>query len=77
MSDEFDLNMNLRIHFEKDIKNFLSTVKDLTLFPLLFFYRKQILMPKQMLICKTMRLRPKYYPYKNRLILTVTCILEL
>lgn len=35
MSDEFDLNMNLRIHFEKDIKNFLSTVKDLTLFPLL------------------------------------------
>lgn len=37
MSDEFDLNMNLRIHFEKDIKNFLSTVKDLTLFPLLFF----------------------------------------
>lgn len=36
MSDEFDLNMNLRIHFEKDIKNFLSTVKDLTLFPLLF-----------------------------------------
>lgn len=25
MSDEFDLNMNLRIHFEKDIKNFLST----------------------------------------------------
>lgn len=49
MSDEFDLNMNLRIHFEKDIKNFLSTVKDLTLFPLLF-YRKQILMPKQMLI---------------------------
>lgn len=36
MSDEFDLNMNLRMHFEKDIKNFLSTVKDLTLFPLLF-----------------------------------------
>lgn len=39
MSDEFDLNMNLRMYFEKDIKNFLSIVKDLTLF-FFFFYRK-------------------------------------
>lgn len=40
MSDEFDLNMNVRMHFEKDIKNCLSTVKDLTLFPLLFFLQE-------------------------------------
>lgn len=40
MSDEFDLNMNLRMYFEKDIKNFLSIVKDLTLF--FFFFLQEI-----------------------------------